>query len=136
MKKRFLVIAIFTMIFMLISSVAVMLYLDIKQGKTEGLAFAKQHDQQACVSEVMTGTRVCTGFSCFLNNRYFFQTCINKAAASTALCRNVPVVANLFQFEMWKKQQCKKAGRTDRTCHHIWQKVRNSCKQWREVKKP
>ena len=54
---------------------------------------------------------------------------MDNARPSASLCQSVPPIGNLFQFEAWKNKQCKKAGRTDRVCHHIWQKVRNMCKK-------
>ncbi len=128
MNKRFLIISGLSLFFILISTVGVLVFLEIQQGKSEGLVFAKKHNQRACVREVIKGERVCTELSCFLNNRYFFQTCMANAKPSASLCKSVPQIRNLFQFESWKNKQCKKTGRTDRECHHIWQKVRNSCK--------
>ena len=66
--------------------------------------------------------------SCFLKNRYFFQTCMDNEKPSASLCKNIPPIGNLFQLEAWKNKQCQQKGRTDRGCHHIWQKVRHSCK--------
>lgn len=92
------------------------------------MAYARKYNKQACVRVVTKGKRICTEMSCFLNNRYFFQTCMDNARSSTSLCKSIPPIGNLFQFEAWKNKQCEKIGRTDRGCHHIWQKVRNSCK--------
>jgi hypothetical protein len=128
MDKRFLIIGGVSIILILLSAVSVLVFLEIHQAKSEGLAFAKKRDKRACVREVTRGKRICKQVSCFLNNRYFFQTCMDNARPSTSLCNNIPPIGNLFQFEAWKTKQCKKTGRTDRTCHHIWQKVRNSCK--------
>ncbi len=130
MNKRFCVnggISLIIIILILISAVIVMVFLEIQLGKSEGLAFAKNHDKRACVREVVKGKRICTEFSCFLKNRYFFQTCMDNSRPSTTLCKSVPPIGNLFQLEAWKNKQCKKIGRTDRACHHIWQKVRQSC---------
>ncbi len=128
MNKRFLIIAGLSLIFIILTAVSVMVFVEIQQGKAEGLAFAKKHDKRACVREVTKGKRICTEVSCFLNNRYFYQTCMDHARYSASLCNSVPPIGNLFQFEAWKTKQCKKTGRTDRGCYHIWQKVRNSCK--------
>ena len=73
---------------------------------------------------VIKGNRICTEASCFLNNRYFFQTCMDNAIPSSSLCNSVPPIGNLFQLEAWKNKQCQQKGRTDRTCHHIWQKIK------------
>ena len=108
--------------------ISVMVFQEIQQGKYEGLAYAKKHNKQACVRAVTKGKRICTEASCFLKNRYFFQTCMDNARSSSSLCNSVPTMGNLFQLEAWKNKQCQQKGRIDRTCHHIWQKVRNSCK--------
>jgi hypothetical protein len=128
MNKRLLIISSLSLFFIFISTVGVLVFLEIQQGKSEGLAFAKKHDKHACVREVIKGKRICIKPSCFLKNRFFFQTCMANAKPSVSLCKSVPPIRNLFQFEAWKNKQCKKTGRTDRGCHHIWQKVRNSCK--------
>jgi len=125
MTKRFLITGGVILIF---SAISVMAFIEIQQGKSEGLEFAKKHNKRACVREVTKGKRICKNFSCFLKSRYFFQSCMNNARPSTSLCNSVPPIGNLFQFEAWKNKQCKKLKRTDRGCHHIWQKVRNSCK--------
>ena len=128
MNKRFLIIGLLSFVLISLAIISVMVFQDIQQGKTEGLAYAKKHDKRACVREVIKGKRICTEMSCFLKSRYFFQTCMDNARSSASLCRNVPTKGNLFQLEAWKNKQCQQKGRTDRGCHHIWQKVRNSCK--------
>jgi len=128
MNKRFWIIGGLSLIIISLSATGTMIFFEIQQGKSEGLAYAKKHDKRACVREVTKGKRICTEFSCFLNNRFFYQTCMDNARASASLCNSVPSIGNLFQFEAWKNKQCKKIGRADRGCHHIWQKVRNICK--------
>jgi len=128
MNKRFLIIGLLSLVLMAVGTISVIVFQDIQQGKVEGLAFAKKHNKQACVREVIKGKRICTEASCFLKNRYFFQTCMDHARSSASLCTSVPTMGNLFQLEAWKNKQCQQKGRTDRGCHHIWQKVRNSCK--------
>jgi len=128
MNKRFLIIAVLSLVLITLGTISVLVFLEIQQGKSEGLAYAKKYDKRACVREVIKGKRVCTEASCFLKNRYFFQTCMDNARPSSSLCNSVPPIGNLFQLETWKNKQCQQKGRTDRTCHHIWQKVRNSCK--------
>ena len=128
MNKRLVVIAGLSLALIAIASIGVIVFMEIQQGKSEGLAYAKRHNKSDCVKAVIKGKRICTEASCFLNNRYFFQTCMNNARSSASLCKNVPTMGNLFQLEAWKNKQCQQKGRTDRNCHHIWQKVRNSCK--------
>ena len=128
MKKRLLLLGGLSFIFVLISVTGVMAFVEIQQGKSEGLLFSWKRNKGACVKEVTKGKHTCTEVSCFLKTRYFYQTCMDNASPSASLCKSVPPIGNLFQFEAWKNKQCKKAGRTDRGCHHIWQKVRNSCK--------
>ena len=128
MNKRFLMIFLPSLVLITLGTISTMVFLEIQQGKSEGLAYAKKHNKQACVREVIKGKRICTEASCFLKNRYFFQTCMDNARPSSSLCNSVPTMGNLFQLEAWKNKQCQQKGRTDRTCHHIWQKVRNSCK--------
>jgi hypothetical protein len=128
MNKRFLIITWLSLILIILSTVSVMVFVEIQQGKAEGLVFAKKYDKRACVRAVTKGKHICTEVSCFLKNRFFYQTCMDNARPSASLCKSVPPIGTLFQFEAWKNEQCKKIGRTDRGCHHIWQKVRNSCK--------
>ncbi len=132
MNKRLLIISVLSFTLIAIAFIGVIIFQQIQQGKSDGLAYAKRHDRSACVRAVIKGRRVCTKASCFLNNRYFFQTCMDNARPSSSLCNTVPHMGNLFQLEAWKNKQCQQKGRTDRTCHHIWQKVRSSCK----TKKP
>jgi len=128
MNKRIVIIILLSLFLTTLGTIGVMVFLEIQQGKAEGLAYAKKHDKRACVKAVIKGKRICTEASCFLKNRYFFQTCMDNARPSASLCTSVPTMGNLFQLEAWKNQQCQQKGRTDRNCHHIWQRVRNSCK--------
>ena len=113
-----------SLVLIAISSIGVIVFMEIQQGKLEGLAYAKRHSTNDCVRIVIKGNRICTEASCFLNNRYFFQTCMDNAIPSSSLCNSVPPIGNLFQLEAWKNKQCQQKGRTDRTCHHIWQKIK------------
>lgn len=135
MGKRFLIIVVLVIFLGIISTAGIMAFLEIKQGKAEGLQYAKNHDREACVRQVTVGKQVCTELSCYLENHYFFQTCMDNAKPSASLCENVPPIRNLFQFGSWKNKQCKKAKRTDRTCFNIWEKVRNTCKKEEDLMK-
>lgn len=128
MNKRILVIVGLILILATVTAFSLMIFFEIQQGKSEGLAFAKKRNKYKCVNEVLKGKQICTEFSCFLKNHYFFQTCIDNAKPSARLCKNIPSMGNLYQFETWKNKQCKKNGRKDKGCRDIWEKVRNSCK--------
>ena len=109
-KSHFFSIGLLVLTVTIICAVSVVVVLDIKQGKAEGLAFAKTYDRDACVQEVITGKRICTEVSCFFKNRAFYQTCMAEAKPSARLCNGITTTFNLFQFEMWKNPSVKKRG--------------------------
>jgi len=127
--KRYFMIGMLVIIVGLIGTVSVMAVVDILQGQSDGKAYAKTHNQLACVRKVTTGNRVCTEFSCFLNNRFFYQSCMANARPSSTLCDGIPKVINLFHFQAWKNKKCKALKRTDRMCDYIWKTARNTCKK-------
>lgn len=93
----------------------------------DGRQFARHRSQAQCVNEVTRGRHVCVGTSCFLENRLFFQACMDRARPSASLCNGVPRFTSLLELEMWKRTQCQELGRVDRTCHHIWLRVLQGC---------
>ena len=71
MNKRFLIIGALSLILIILIAVSVMVFVEIQQGKSEGLAFAKKHDKRACVREATKGKRICTEVSCFFKQAIF-----------------------------------------------------------------
>jgi len=102
--------------------------LSLNNSAVAGASLGKLRDQASCVREVTRGSHVCLEKSCFLNNRYYFRACMDSARRSPSLCSGVRTnFGNLMAFEMWKKKQCDSLNRTDRGCHHIWQRVAQAC---------
>ncbi len=108
MDKRFIIIGGVGIILILLSTVSVLVFLEIHQAKSEGLAFAKKRNKRACVREVTRGKRICKQVSYFLNNRYFFQTCMDNARPSTSLCNNIPLLVIYFSLKHGKQNSVKK----------------------------
>lgn len=102
-------------------------YLEINDAKKEGVAFAKSMTTLDCLNEVTKGEHICYETSCFLENRYFYQSCMEHAEESEELCDSLPEIRALLKLELWKKKQCEGLGRTDRGCHHIWIKALEAC---------
>jgi len=127
--KRYFMIGLLVVIVGLIAAVSIVAAVDIFQGQSDGKAYAKTHNQLSCVRKVTTGDRVCTELSCFLNNRFFYQSCMSNAKPSATLCEGIPKLINLFHFQAWKNKKYKALKRTDRACDYIWQTARNTCKK-------
>jgi len=113
------------LLFMIFAVVSV--YLEINNAKKEGAEFAKNKTRQDCLNEVIYGDHVCLDSSCFIHNRYFYQSCMDTAEESIELCDSLPTIRALLKLELWKKKQCENLGREDRTCHHIWLKALDAC---------
>lgn len=116
---------IFILIIIVVSiSAAVMVATDAKE---EGIEYAQNRTTLDCLNEVTIGEHICMDTSCFLGNRYFYQSCMDNAGESEELCDSLPEIRALLKLEIWKKKQCKSLGRTDRGCHHIWLKALEVC---------
>ncbi len=102
-------------------------FMVVNEAKKKGAEYAKNRTTLDCLNEVTKGGRICTETSCFLENRYFYQSCMDHADESIELCGSLPVIRALLKLELWKKKQCENLGRKDRTCHHIWLKALEVC---------
>jgi hypothetical protein len=99
----------------------------VNEAKKEGVEYARDRTKFDCLNEVTIGGHVCTEVSCFIENRNFYQSCMEHASESIELCDSLPEIRALLKLELWKKKQCKNLGRKDRTCHHIWLKALEAC---------
>ena len=126
-KKKIAGIIIGLCISLLIIFTVISVYMKISHAKKEGVAFAQNKTTQDCLNEVTYGNHVCLDTSCFLNNRYFYQSCMDSAEESAELCDSLPTIRVLLKLEIWKKKQCDNLGRKDRGCHHIWLKALEVC---------
>jgi hypothetical protein len=102
-------------------------FMIITEAKKEGVEYAQDRTTLDCFNEVTRGGRICTKTSCFLENRYFYQSCMDHADESAELCDSLPEIRALLKLEIWKKKQCENLGRKDRGCHHIWLKALVVC---------
>jgi len=111
-KKGFLIIPLLNLVLIALGAIKVMFFMGIKQGKSDGLAYAKNIINRLVLGSLSKENE--SALKHLFLKSIFFQTCMDHARPSSSLCNSVLTMGDLFQLEAWMNKQCQQKGRTDR----------------------
>lgn len=100
-----------------------------ERAKTEGAAFAYEHDAEECVDEGLRRLQERSGIVDQAEHKLFLKACLEKATRPEAFCAGVPPRGELVQSATWAIDRCLAKGRPqDQDCARLMQAVADSCR--------
>lgn len=106
-----------------------------KEVVAEGRAYAKDHDNQACVNETLARYKREPGFGSAMSNNFFLRSCLENSQATPGFCDSVPKATEFMKSAEWQIAQCRQAGLgEDSYCRQLFQPVQQFCE--RGARKP
>lgn len=129
MKKRTKQLTIRTsFVVALVMSIVWLIY-SLNAARIEGQVYARGKNIKHCVTEVTFGNHICTQWTCFFDNFFFYKGCLSAAQYNPYFCKSMPSIYRLADMEFWRREQCERLGRDDRICRHIWSEALYSCEE-------
>ncbi|HCH65236.1 MAG: hypothetical protein CL927_15080 [Deltaproteobacteria bacterium] len=83
----------------------------------EGVRFASEHDQSACIDEGLKRALPCAALemTCLMGAGLFGQSCLDAATPDPTVCIGVPAQTAGLELGEWAQQQCTERGHQGNT---------------------
>lgn len=97
------------------------------QTRKHALAFAKNRDQQACLTEALRREAACDSFLCHISNNIFLKEALQASASTPGFCDGVPRNTEILKSAAWRVERCRSIGREDPYCNELFGTVQKFC---------
>ena len=99
-----------------------------ERAKSEGAAFAYEHDAEECVDEALRRLEGHRGIVEQAEHKLFLKACLDKAQRPAPFCEGVPPRSELMRSASWAVDRCNAKGKTgDQECARLMQAVQEAC---------
>jgi hypothetical protein len=96
--------------------------------KTEGAAFGRDHDGEACVAEAFARLDRDSGFVHEAAVKVFLGACLRAAKREPSHCDGVPGSKEIMRTVKWRMGECSRRGREgDQRCARMVAAIQESC---------
>ncbi len=100
-----------------------------KQSVTDGMAYAANNDQSACVAEGLRKLDGCPGIMCEAQIKVFAATCVRQAKKTPGFCNGVPDATEILKTSRWIMEECSRRGKPgNQRCTRLVQVVPEACR--------
>lgn len=98
-----------------------------KHAQSDGEAFGRGKDANACIDEGLAQVRECGGLPCELKVRLFVDGCMH-AADTHDFCASVPKQSEFIKHAEWTINECRRRGmQNDQRCTRVMDAASVAC---------
>lgn len=94
----------------------------------EGAEYGRRTDNEGCLNEAAARHAHVNGFTDFVRNGIFMESCLEASRPTPGFCDGVPTETEFMKAITWQHQQCKRFGlRPEQQCNQLFQGVQRFC---------
>jgi hypothetical protein len=94
----------------------------------EGTEYGRRTDNEGCLNEAAARHARVNGFTDFVRNGVFMESCLNASRPTPGFCDDVPYETEFLKGAAWQSRQCKRFGlKPEQQCGQLFQGVQRFC---------
>ena len=103
---------------------------DLQAKQTEGLAFGKTTDDNACWQEALKRQKTAAGLAGSLQNNSFLLACLAAASNPPGFCDGVPLPSQMIDSAAWINDRCGKLDISITDCTRLMRTLQTYCSEY------